>query len=135
MTDDTPLESRPPDSETPTGTSAIMCRRITRSKRSANLPAYSSSDSEEENSGLTSGFQYLVSVRPPVGGHRHVVAREKPFDAREEGLVPGVMHTVQEEPVQHAHVRGARHIAVLEERLQLGGEQRSDPAPSGSREA
>ena len=60
-----PARVEAPDSETPTGTSAIMCRRITRSNRSAKLSAYSASLSDEENSGLTSGAQYLVVVVRP----------------------------------------------------------------------
>ena len=64
MTDETPLESSPPDRETPTGTSAIMWRRMTRSNSSANAAAYSLSGRDEENSGLTSGSQYLATVRP-----------------------------------------------------------------------
>ena len=65
MTDETPLESSPPDSDTPTGTSAIMCRRMTRSNSSPKPPAYSASGRDDENSGLTSGAQYLLTaVRP-----------------------------------------------------------------------
>ncbi len=39
MTDETPLESNPPDNDTPTGTSAIMCRPMTRSNSSAKAAA------------------------------------------------------------------------------------------------
>ncbi len=65
ITDETPLESSPPDRETPTGTSAIMWRRMTRSNSSANPAAYSPSVRDEENSGLTSGSQYFATAARP----------------------------------------------------------------------
>ncbi len=57
MVHTTPLESRPPESGTPTGASEMRCRATTRSKRAAKSAAYSSSLRLPENSRLTSGFQ------------------------------------------------------------------------------
>ena len=122
MTDDTPLESSPPESDTPTGTSAIMWRRITRSNSSPKRPAYSASLSEEENSGLTSGDQYFVVLVLPSAVTVMKWPGNSRFTPAKNVSLPAVVHTVQKEPVEHRDVGRPFETRVLEEGLQLRGE-------------
>ncbi len=50
------------------------------------------------------------------------MAGQQSFHALEEGLLSGVVHAVEEEPVEDPQVRCAGDARVLEERLQLGCE-------------
>ena len=74
MTDETPLESSPPDSETPTGTSAIMWRRMTRSNSSPKRAGVLGVGSRGGELGVDLRLPVLRDGGPAVGGNRHVVA-------------------------------------------------------------
>ena len=133
MTDETPLESSPPDSDTPTGTSAIMWRRMTRSNSSAKPPAYSASGRDEENSGLTSGAQYFVTG-PAVGGDRHEVAGQQSLHARGRRSPPRRRDAVQKEPVEDPQVSAAAR-AGPGTGPSARRRSRTVPAPRGNRGA
>ena len=65
--------------------------------------------------------------RDPLGADGHGVRGQQPLDAVEEGVLAGIVDAEEKEPLQDGQILAARDGGVLEDRLDLRGEDHPIP--------